>query len=135
MADRLEIPEGILNQLKAEAQAAAPRECCGLVLGVGNRVTGVVPIPNIAGSNLRCEMDAEALHKALVSLGDEQEVLAQYHSHPTADATPSSADLYVAASRGSCLQVIVGLGNATPVVGAYLLNKGHFQEIETTIYH
>jgi proteasome lid subunit RPN8/RPN11 len=90
----MEVTSGVLATLREEAQRAAPLECCGLLLGRGQRIDAVVPAANVAAEPaIRFEIDPLALlaaHKAARSGGAE--VLGYYHSHPTGHPLPSATD-------------------------------------------
>lgn len=84
----------VLATLIREAAAAAPRECCGLLLGEGSRVTEARPAANVSPEPLvRFEIDPAVLlaaHKASRSGGPQ--VIGYYHSHPAGHPAPSAVD-------------------------------------------
>lgn len=90
----LEVTSGVMATLLAEAEAAAPRECCGLLLGREGRIDQAVPATNVSDQPLtRFEIDPLALltaHKAARRGGPE--VLGYYHSHPSGHPVPSATD-------------------------------------------
>lgn len=80
--------------MRAHAEATAPRECVGALLGRGDEVCVVLPLINSAlaperafelsaREYLRAEAEAERL---------ELELLGFFHSHVDAPATPSVSD-------------------------------------------
>jgi desampylase len=85
------------EQLAAEARAAFPRECCGLIEGV--RRDGVIealrlhPTRNLATRADRFEIDPAEQFRLLHALrGTERDIVGCYHSHPNGQAVPSSHD-------------------------------------------
>ncbi|MEJ2409960.1 MAG: M67 family metallopeptidase [Novosphingobium sp.] len=95
----VELTRGILATLRAEADRAAPEECCGLLLGHGapggsERIETILPAANVADEpRLRFEIDPAVLlaaHKAVRAGGSQ--VLGYYHSHPVGLAAPSATD-------------------------------------------
>lgn len=90
----LELTSGGHATLLQEAAAAHPRECCGLLLGEGLRISEVRPAANVHPLPERhFEIDPAALiaaHRAARSGGPQ--VLGYYHSHPTGRAEPSATD-------------------------------------------
>jgi len=90
----LEVTSGVLATLLEEARAAAPLECCGLLLGQGERVDAVVPAANVAlDPAVRFEIDPAALfaaHRAARAGGPQ--ILGYYHSHPSGHPVPSATD-------------------------------------------
>lgn len=90
----IEVTSGVMVTLLAEAQAAAPRECCGLLLGDGARIAEAVPAYNVSPEPLtRFEIDPAALmaaHKVARSGGPQ--LLGYFHSHPAGHPVPSATD-------------------------------------------
>lgn len=94
----IEVTSGVMATLLAEARAADPRECCGLLLGPvsgrGCRIDQAVPTPNVSPEPLiRFEIDPLALlaaHKAARAGGPQ--VLGYFHSHPVGHPVPSATD-------------------------------------------
>lgn len=95
----IEVTRGVLATLQAEADRAAPEECCGLLLGQGEPggrgpVEAVLPAVNVSDVPcIRFEIDPSALlaaHKAARAGG--LQVLGYYHSHPTGYPVPSATD-------------------------------------------
>ncbi|MCJ2187938.1 M67 family metallopeptidase [Novosphingobium beihaiensis] len=95
----IEVTSGVLVTLQAEADRAAPEECCGLLLGRGEpgregRIAQAVPAANVSDEpSLRFEIDPAALlsaHKAARAGGPQ--VLGYYHSHPVGHPVPSATD-------------------------------------------
>jgi proteasome lid subunit RPN8/RPN11 len=87
------------------AQAAAPRECCGLLEGMRDgeifRVTALHPARNTAVDTDRFEIapgDHFAALRAARTTG--QGIIGCYHSHPGGVAQPSAADLAGAQQDG-----------------------------------
>jgi desampylase len=98
------LPAALRAQLEAEARAAFPQECCGLLEAVREgdglseagrlRVVALHPSPNLSSApQTGFEIDP-ALHLKLQrSLrGTGREVAGCYHSHPTGRAQPSPRD-------------------------------------------
>ncbi|MCJ2177277.1 Mov34/MPN/PAD-1 family protein [Novosphingobium album (ex Hu et al. 2023)] len=95
----IEVTSGVLATLRAEAERAAPEECCGLLLGCGEpggeaRIEAAMQAVNVSDQpRLRFEIDPAALlaaHKA-ARTGAPQ-VLGYYHSHPVGHPVPSAVD-------------------------------------------
>jgi proteasome lid subunit RPN8/RPN11 len=89
-----------LDHIKAEAVAAYPSECCGLLVGDTNTTTSrVVPSRNLLAShgNDRFEIDPQTrinLERALRNTSES--IIGHYHSHPDHPAEPSKTDLEMA---------------------------------------
>lgn len=93
----------LVAQLYAQAESAAPRECCGVLLGK-NRAEQLIAIPNCASSEDYFEFDSQAqlqLWRRLQAKGhNNQRIQAIYHSHVKAAAIPSQGDLAMARHAG-----------------------------------
>lgn len=90
----LEVTSGVLATLRAEADRAAPAECCGLLFGQDGRIDAAVPAANVSDApRLRFEIDPAALlaaHKAARAGGPQ--IAGYYHSHPQGHPVPSAVD-------------------------------------------
>ncbi len=90
----LTVTSGVMATLLAEAERAAPQECCGLLLGEGDTIREARSAANIAADpRRRFEIDPIALiaaHRAARSGGAN--VIGYYHSHPTGNPQPSATD-------------------------------------------
>ena len=95
---RLLLPENARAQIVAAARHAAPRECCGLVLGRLSGedavATALHPARNLAAQSDRFEIDpADQFAAARAARAAGQTVIGCYHSHPNGMARPSADDL------------------------------------------
>ncbi len=94
---KLSLPERLRAQVLAEARAAVPCECCGLVLGYRRddvaMVTALHPARNLAADANRFQIDP-ADHFAALRVAREAglSVIGCYHSHPGGVARPSAQD-------------------------------------------
>jgi desampylase len=113
----------------AHARAAAPDECCGLLIARGGALREAVRARNAA---------AEPRHRFLIDPRDhiaarrrgrsqDEEVCGFYHSHPRGRAEPSPEDLAEAAYEGY-LFLIVGLGIEPPELRLFTFDEGRFVE-------
>jgi proteasome lid subunit RPN8/RPN11 len=106
----LELTSGAHATLLEEAAAAHPRECCGLLLGEGLRISEVRPAANVhPRPDCHFEIDPAALiaaHRAARSGGPQ--VLGYYHSHPTGLAQPSATDRAMASGDGRIWAIVAG---------------------------
>ena len=108
----LEVTSGAIATLLKEATLAAPLECCGLLLGLDQRIARAVPAVNIHPEPARhFEIDPAVLIPALRTEregGDR--VLGYYHSHPNGLARPSAKDLACASGDGRIWGIIAAGG-------------------------
>lgn len=97
-----QVSSAVLERILAEAAAAAPRECCGILLGDGTEVRALEPARNVhPAPKTHFEIDPRALidaHRAARRGGPQ--VVGYYHSHPHGPAEPSPTDQAMAARDG-----------------------------------
>jgi desampylase len=91
--------------LLSEAQKAHPAECCGLLIGQGDKLTRIVPAANISETpHTHFEIDPAVLIAAEKAVragqGSGEAVLGYYHSHPNGKTEPSQTDAAMAAPDG-----------------------------------
>lgn len=107
---RVLIARPLLEQIRAECDAAWPNEACGLLLGEGGRILDVLPTPNVAADpRSRFEVAPEPLlaaHRAARQGG--LQVLGSFHSHPSGKTRPSVHDAEQAAPDGSLWLIVAG---------------------------
>jgi len=97
MTERLLIARPLVEAMLQAARAAAPEECCGLLIGQGRRVTRLVPAANVHEAPRRFFTIDPAVQFAtlreLRAAGGGEDVIGHYHSHPDGPAEPSPRDL------------------------------------------
>lgn len=148
----LTIPQQILDEMIAEARAAAPHECCGMLAGRGKQVTHHYKIKNIVANqgagvaelfdtakianlerlspeeraDIAFWMDARDMFAAQKDMRMQETVmLASYHSHPVSPARPSPTDIKALAYYPDIAHFILSLENdAHPVVNAFRIADG-----------
>ncbi|WP_442864393.1 M67 family metallopeptidase [Aurantiacibacter sp. MUD11] len=105
----------MLDLLRTEAAQAAPRECCGMLLGEAGRITAIAPARNVHPQpETHFEIDPQALidaHRTARAGGPA--VLGYYHSHPLGPAQPSATDRAEAAHDGAIWAIVTGEGDVT----------------------
>lgn len=110
----LEVTSGVIATLLKEATFAAPRECCGLLMGQNGRIFRAVPAANVHPDPTRhFELDPAALIAALRGEREGGEkVLGYFHSHPNDVGKPSVEDRSSASGDGR-VWAIVAAGGVT----------------------
>ena len=90
---------------------ARPYECCGVLVGVGDRVTSVFRVTNVDYSPFTYTMDGdEVLRIQLEADRTGLEILGFYHSHLNSDPVPSRTDVRKASvAWPGAIHVIVSL--------------------------
>jgi [CysO sulfur-carrier protein]-S-L-cysteine hydrolase len=138
---RLEVPSDIVEEILAQARAELPDECCGLLAGhlakSAAEVSGVArtvrryPLTNAAKSPTEYLSDPASLfaaYREMHQLG--LEILAIYHSHPTAPPVPSRRDIERNNYGADVVHLIVSLEGAEPVIRAWRLSAESYAEAE-----
>ncbi|HEX3675428.1 MAG TPA: M67 family metallopeptidase [Rhizomicrobium sp.] len=121
----LDLPPHLRAQFEAEARAAYPRECCGLIEGVAAgevvRATALHPTRNMATQSDRFEVDpAEHLRLLRALRGTGHGIVGCYHSHPGGRAQLSARDRDCITDDGF-LWLVLGAGDT---LAAYACGPG-----------
>ena len=96
MSEVLRLDPGIAEAIRRHGRSTYPDECCGALIGDGETVQRVSPLPNTTEEGARRRFlvrpadykQAEADAKKF-----KGELLGFYHSHPDAPSRPSEYDL------------------------------------------
>ena len=94
----IELPAVLAEQIRREALAAHPGECCGLIEGQRDgdvfRAAALHAARNLAQAAHRFEIDPkDHLAASKVARANGRELIGCYHSHPAGRAQPSAHDL------------------------------------------
>lgn len=92
----VELDPGVGAAIRRHGEETFPHECCGALVGSGDKVTTVVPLPNTTEEGPRRRFlvrpsDYRMAEQRASELGGE--LLGFYHSHPDHPARPSQFDL------------------------------------------
>jgi proteasome lid subunit RPN8/RPN11 len=84
------------GEIRRHGEETFPHECCGALVGSGNRVTATVALPNTTEEGPRRRFmvrpsDYRVAEQKASELGGD--LLGFYHSHPDHPARPSQYDL------------------------------------------
>src|SRR5436305_8628822 len=93
---RCELADGVARQIRHHGENTFPHECCGALIGGGNRVTAAVALPNTTEEGPRRRFlvrpsDYRLAEQRATELSAE--LLGFYHSHPDHPSRPSQYDL------------------------------------------
>jgi proteasome lid subunit RPN8/RPN11 len=97
MPDRALIVGSLVDAaIRRHGEETFPHECCGALIGSGDRVTDVVALPNTTEEGPRTRFlvrpsDYREAERRASEMGSE--LLGFYHSHPDHPARPSQYDL------------------------------------------
>ena len=104
----LRVRTEVLDTLRAEADRAAPEECCGVLLGRPGTIEEARPARNVADARLRrFEIDPQALvdaHREARRGGPR--IAGYFHSHPGGRPEPSAVDRASAAGDGMVWAIV-----------------------------
>ena len=130
---RLYLTESQARALRDHAQKDAPREACGLLVGVGQQAREVIAVPNIAADPIHhYHLDDETLGRTLLSLDARHlDLVAIYHSHPDGEAIPSPTDIRQATFPDTPY-LIVGLRGG-PHMAAWQIHYGEVSRVPIDI--
>src|SRR5690606_6218777 len=104
-----------------------PLEACGMLAGTRNLALGGYAITNKARSTVRYVIDEEEQAEAFSLMRVRgHDLVAIYHSHPTAAPVPSEADIRLA-YYPEAYYLIVSLAHRYPQVRAYRIFDGAVQ--------
>ena len=125
----MRVRQAVVDSMIAHAQAEAPLECCGLLIGQDSLIDESRPARNLKDSPVAYLVDPQQHFDAIRAARlTGRLVVGAYHSHPQSPAIPSATDLAEAYDPG-LLYVIVSLQRAPADVRAYRLEKGNFSEV------
>jgi proteasome lid subunit RPN8/RPN11 len=119
----------VLDDIVAHARAALPAECCGLLLGRGDRISEASRAPNLSADTNRFLIDPKAhIDIRREARRRDLEVLGFYHSHPHSPAQPSTADLAETSYREQ-VHLIVSLQTEPPAVRLFRIEENTCREV------
>ena len=95
-AQTLVVNAAIDGEIRRHGEETYPHECCGALIGTGNKVTATVALPNTTEEGPRRRFmvrpsDYRVAEQKAGELGGD--LLGFYHSHPDHPARPSQYDL------------------------------------------
>ena len=126
------IARGALDALVAHARASDPLECCGILIGRGDRISDAVAARNLEASPTRYLIDpGDHIRARRQAREAGNEVLGFYHSHPASPPVPSARDISEA-SYPECVWLIVGLSGELDV-RIFAIADGSVTELSLTV--
>jgi proteasome lid subunit RPN8/RPN11 len=130
VTDPVVIASAVVDAIVAHARAAAPRECCGLLVGTAGRIDNCVSTRNVDTNPSRFRVDPAAhiaLNRQLRGTG--RAVIGVYHSHPASRAEPSPSDIDEA-YYPDFVHVIVSLVDRSDAsIRAYRIVSGQVHDV------
>jgi len=127
------VPRAVLDAIVAHARAEAPLECCGLLIGSGERIVESYPVENTRRSPVAFEVDPAGHFAAIRKARNAgRAVIGAYHSHPRSPAAPSETDIREA-NDPEFVHVIVSLAIDPAEVRAFRITGRGAQELPLRI--
>jgi proteasome lid subunit RPN8/RPN11 len=119
------VPPDLLAAMRNLADAAAPREACGLLVGQGECVDALAPSANLAEGPDAFEIDTALRLRLQQRLrGGGRAVIGVWHSHPRTKAEPSARD-----AAGAWEPALLWLITGTDGPRAWRPESGGFREL------
>jgi proteasome lid subunit RPN8/RPN11 len=131
---RLGLASSVEDEIRRHGEETYPHECCGALVGQGDRVTATVALPNTTEEGPRRRFlvrpsDYRLAEQRARDLGGE--LLGFYHSHPDHPARPSQFDLDHAWPTFAYVIVSVASGRAGDITVWWLKDdRSIFEEGE-----
>jgi proteasome lid subunit RPN8/RPN11 len=126
----------LLKVMIDHAEADYPRECCGLILGVGDRVEAIEPMVNVwtgeVGHSVRDRyaIDPAEMLRVMKSCRERGlEIIGIYHSHPDHPVEPSECDRAQAWPQYRYVILSVALGKVVNM-GVWVLENEVFVPVD-----
>jgi proteasome lid subunit RPN8/RPN11 len=133
----MHIEPGVVAAISTHARCERPRECCGILLGTGDRIVEAVAAGNVAAEPLRSYEVSPADHIAQIrrcrDAGGVLRIVGVYHSHPHSAPVPSPTDLEQAYEE--YVYLIAGpADDSEPLeIRAYRFNGGRFADVQLSV--
>jgi proteasome lid subunit RPN8/RPN11 len=119
----IKIPRHIIDAIILQAKNELPNEACGLLTGEAGEVRKQYPLTNMDHSPEHFSFDPKEQFAVLKDTrANGQQILANYHSHPSSPARPSEEDVRLAFDK-KIIYVIVSLAEERPVVRAFFRSE------------
>lgn len=126
---RLVIGQPMLRRILEHCLEEKPLEACGILAGRDDRVLRAYAADNARRSPVQFEVDPEQQEYALREIAAQGDrLVAIYHSHPTAPATPSRNDINEAVNYPEAIRLIISLAGPMEV-RAFLITEGRVKPV------
>jgi proteasome lid subunit RPN8/RPN11 len=130
----MQLTAGVDAAIRAHGRETYPHECCGALVGTGNRIGAAVALPNMTEEGPRRRfLVRPSDYRLAEQRASEQgaELLGFYHSHPDHPARPSQFDLDHAWPNFAYVIVAVAAGQAGDMTVWFLKeDRSSFEEGE-----
>lgn len=123
----------VLDDIRAHAREASPRECCGMLVGRGAEVLESVRAGNLAEGTTRFEIDPRDHFRAIRAAREQSlDVVGFYHSHPRTPSDPSETDK-AESGDARALHLIVGWRDGAEDVRMFLIEREAVRDVPFSV--
>ena len=127
------IVQQVLDDVLAHARDDAPRECCGLLIGVPGLISESARAANLEAGTTRFQIDPRAHIEAIrAARARNLDVVGFYHSHPQSRAYPSETDVAESGYAGA-MHLIVGVDNGAQEARLFTIDGATIAELPVAI--
>ena len=130
----MKIPRNLYEGMLEHAREEAPNECCGILGGKDGEAATLYRATNAEQSPLRYTLDPNDLFRITFREipGNDEEMLAIYHSHTASPAYPSQTDINLATYPDS-VYLILSLVEAEEPLRGFRIDDGEVTEVDLTV--
>jgi proteasome lid subunit RPN8/RPN11 len=122
-----------LEAIIAHARAAAPAECCGMLIGSDASIDEAVRAKNIAESPTRFLIEPkDHIDARRTARRRGLEVVGFYHSHPHSPAWPSPTDV-AEAMDAEAVHLIVSIQGGAADARLFRIERGSASELSLSV--
>lgn len=130
----LVIDQHLLQEILEHCRDEKPNEACGILTGRDGLVLNAYATDSLHRSPIYYEVDPEQQEWILRSLAERgEELVAIYHSHPSARAFPSATDVRLAVHYPDAIRVIISLAGGPAEPRAFLIKGQDVHELRWEI--
>ncbi len=131
--DSIIISRKDIDDIIAHAKEGYPEEVCGILAGRDNEVLHVYRMTNTEHSPTSYFMDPREQFRVMKEMRNKGlKMVGIYHSHPVAEAYPSSRDVSLA-FYDDVAYLIISLLNKEPVIRAFEIKESKIRELRLEI--
>ncbi|HVL88871.1 MAG TPA: M67 family metallopeptidase [Actinomycetota bacterium] len=130
--ETFEIPEAMVADMVAHAQAEYPSECCGVIGGDGDGPRKLFRLRNVDPDPvMRYAADPKELKRATDDIYDaDWEIVCIYHSHTHSPAFPSPTDVERALYPEAVYALVTLQDRQNPELRAFRIVEGTITELK-----
>jgi [CysO sulfur-carrier protein]-S-L-cysteine hydrolase len=122
------IRQDVIEQIFVHAEAEAPIESCGYLMGADVHITRHYPMANAEGREDHYTFDPREQFEAFKFARREGlRIIGAYHSHPATPARPSAEDIRLAYDQ-AILYIIASLMDGKRAIKGFYIRDGKAEE-------